>query len=195
MNILNIINNKYFYGFLVIIVIVHLYYFKSHLGKNQDFQTLISIYGSFGLLLTIYSLYIQMENNNLNLINNEISYFNSINDNINKTITSFFLSNKEMQYYYEELFNDESNYKQTDRNINLERMITYQILTNIDLLINYIDSFKKMNIQNFQLDIAEQKLIKTIKIFTKSKIFIEHWETFKDKYALSWTKDYIDLYI
>ena len=52
-----------------------------------------------------------------------------------------------------------------------------------------------MNKSSFQLIIAEEKLKKLLNLFFKSKIFLEHWDHFRNKLALKWTKDYIDLYV
>ena len=99
-----------------------------------------------------------------------------------------------MQYYYDELFYNTSNYKETDRNIALEKIISNQILSGIDSLINYIDSYKISHGENFQLTIMQTKLNRILTQFMKSKIFIENWNKFKNSFALDWTKTYIQLY-
>jgi NhaP-type Na+/H+ and K+/H+ antiporter len=99
-----------------------------------------------------------------------------------------------MNYYYDELYNDKINIDNSIRNINIEQIITNNILINIDALINYINSFKITNGTNFQLKIMESKLLKILRQYMKSKIFVENWNKFKESIALDWTKQYIELY-
>lgn len=193
-NILNIIlNNKLYVSIFVIVVVFHYFFWVNNLGVNQNFQTLISFYSSLGILLTIYSIYIGNVNNYFSTINTGIGYFNQLFDSLNSNVVSYFNNNEKLYYYYDELYNNNSKYEEKDRNKYAEMIITNQILANIDSIVNYIDSFKKLEINNFQLTIAQEKLDKLVKKFMKSKIFKEHWKHFKSNFALNWTKDYIDL--
>ena len=193
-NILNIIlDNKLYILIFLIVIAFHYYYFINNLAGNQTFQSLISFYGSIGILLTIYTIYIQNINDYFNTINTGIGYFNDLFDSLNSNVVTYFNNNDKLYYYYDELYNNISTYEEKDRNKYAEMIITNQILANIDSIVNYIDSFKKLKINNFQLVIAQEKLDKLVKQFMKSKIFNEHWKKFKTNFALNWTKDYIDL--
>jgi hypothetical protein len=193
-NILNIIlNNKTYVLIFICVVVFHYFFWINNLGTNQNFQTLVSFYGSLGIILTVYSIYIQNINDYFNTINTGIGYFNQLFESLNSNVVNYFNNNDKLYYYYDELYNNNSNYQEKDRNKMAEMIITNQILTNIDSIVNYIDSFKKLNINNFQLIIAQEKLDKLVKKFMKSKIFKEHWKNFKTNFALNWTKDYIDL--
>ncbi len=182
-------SNKYTLG---LFLVFHYIYFNTQVGENPNFQTLLSFYGSLGIILTIINMYNQQKTNYFSIVNTEINYFNNIYSNINNNITNFFLTHKELAYFYNELYNGVSNYKESDRNIMLEKIICNQILFGIDSLINYIDSFKLVD-NSFQLKIAEEKLLKTIKKFWKSRIFVQHWKEFSKDLALKWTNDYIDM--
>tara|TARA_B110000971_G_scaffold220137_1_gene262904 strand:- start:58 stop:606 length:549 start_codon:yes stop_codon:yes gene_type:complete len=177
-------------------LIGHFIYFRYNINYNNTFKT----YASFSILLTVYSLYKQSTNTHIESINTQINFYNQLIQGINDKISTFFSANKNMQYYYDELFYNTSNYVEADRNIALEKIISNQILSGVDTLINYIDSYKKVNIDNFQLIIAdfqliiaEEKIKKILNLFMKSKIFLEHWKRFKKTLALDWTKDYIDI--
>jgi hypothetical protein len=179
---------------LITFFIIHLIIIKTNIGKNEHFKTLLSIYGTLGLLLTIYSLYNTSKVNYANTVNNQLSYLNQLFQNITQSISTFFLNNKQMKYYYDELYNDKINIDETIRDTNLEQILSNNILINIDALVNYIDSFKITNGVNFQLKIMEEKLLKLLTQFMKSKIFVENWKKFKKSLALNWTKNYIELY-
>lgn len=179
---------------LFILFIIHFIIIRTNVGKSEHFKTLISIYGSCGLLLSIYNTYNTSRVNYANTINNELTYLNQIFQNITQVTSSFFINNKHMRYYYDELFNDKINVDNSIRDLNLEHIFTNNILINVDALVNYIDSFKITKGTNFQLKIMEEKLLKLLTQFLKSKIFIENWKKFRKSLALKWTQNYIELY-
>ena len=179
---------------LFILFIIHYLIIRTNIGKSENIKTLISIYGTLGLLLSIFNVYNTSKMNYANTINNQLTYLNQLFQNITQVTSTFFLNNKNMKYYYDELFNDKINLDNSIRDYNLEQILTNNILINIDALVNYIDSFKITNGANFQLKIMEEKLLKLLTQFIKSKIFVENWIKFKNSLALKWTKNYIELY-
>ena len=191
--IASIVNNNKFIV-LLIIIFIHFIIIKTNIGNSAHFKTLISIYGSMGLFLSIYNMYISSKNTYANTVSGQLSYLNQLFQNISQTISSFFITNKNMKYFFDEIFNDKINTDESIRDINLEQIFTNNILTNVDSLINYIDSFKLVNGTNFQLKIMEEKLEKLLNQLMKSKIFVENWNKFKTTLALKWTKNYIELY-
>jgi hypothetical protein len=192
-NISSIINNNKILV-LIIIIFIHFIIIKTNIGNNVHFKTLTGIYGSMGLFLTMYNMYIASKNTYANTVSGQLSYLNQLFQNISQTISSFFITNKNMKYFFDEIFNDKINTDESIRDINLEQIFTNNILTNVDSLINYIDSFKLVNGTNFQLKIMEEKLEKLLNQLMRSKIFVENWNKFKTTLALKWTKNYIDLY-
>jgi hypothetical protein len=192
-NITSIVNNNKILV-LLIIIFIHFIIIKTNIGNNVHFKAIVSIYGSMGLFLTIYNMYISSKNTYANTVSGQLSYLNQLFQNISQTISSFFTANKNMKYFFDEIFNDKINTDESIRDTNLEQIFTNNILTNVDSLINYIDSFKLVNGTNFQLKIMEEKLEKLLNQLMKSKIFVENWNKFKTTLALKWTKNYIDLY-
>lgn len=192
-DIASIVNNNKILV-LLIIFFFHFIIIKTNIGNNAHFKTIISIYGSMGLFLTIYNMYISSKNTYANTVSGQLNYLNQLFQNISQTISSFFTTNKNMKYFFDEIFNDKINTDESIRDINLEQIFTNNILTNVDSLINYIDSFKLVNGTNFQLKIMEEKLEKLLNQLMKSKIFVENWNRFKTTLALKWTKNYIELY-
>lgn len=192
-NITSIVNNNKFLV-LIIIIFIHFIIIKTNIGNNVHFKAIVSIYGSMGLFLTIYNMYISSKNTYANTVSGQLNYLNQLFQNISQTISSFFTANKNMKYFFDEIFNDKINTDESIRDTNLEQIFTNNILTNVDSLINYIDSFKLVNGTNFQLKIMEEKLEKLLNQLMKSKIFVENWNKFKTTLALKWTKNYIELY-
>ena len=185
-------NNKFIIGFAIcIIIILHYCYFKSKLGHNKNFVTLTNIYIGLCTFVTIYSILLTNKINYTNVINNQLSNITPLFQNITENISSFFILNPTMNYYYNELFNGVKNEDESIRNLILEEVLTNNILINIDAIINYIDSYKISNGSNFQLKIMETKLSKLLDKLMKSHIFTENWYKFKNILALDWTKTYM----
>ena len=183
--------NKNKYYILFLIFIIHYLYWTSNIGADDRLRTLIAIYGSFSILLGFYNAYSTTIVQETTVINNQILYLNQLFQNITQSISTFFLSNKEMKYYYDELLNDIPNTDETIRNYNLEQILTNNILINVDGLINYIDSFKITTGTTVQIKVMEEKLLKLLTKFFKSKIFNQNWVYFKQSLALRWTIDYM----
>ena len=180
---------------ILLIIIFHILFFRYNISNNSSIKTLMQFYGSCAFILSIISIYIQLNNQNINMSVNEVNYFNNIIDTINLNIYNYFNSNKNMEYYYLELYYNSSNYTESNRNKYLEKLISNKILSDIDSIINYIDSFKILHPNSFQILVAEEKIINLLKLFFKSKIFKENWIFFKENIALEWTKEYIELNI
>jgi hypothetical protein len=185
--------NKY-YPYIIIFIVINAAYFILDIGVNDKFKTLISFYGSLSIFISMYSLYMSINNNKLNRISSDIVYINKIFSDIDNDIYVFFKNNTSMKYYYNELYNSVSDYTEENRNIQLEKLISYKILSNAETLINYIDVFKTANGMSSELNIAEIKLKNLLNLFLKSKIFVQNWKEYSQKIAMSWTKDYFDLY-
>lgn len=189
-----IINKKFIIGIIVagcIVIILHFIYFKSNVGRDKNFITLINIYIGCCTFITIYSILLNNKINYANIINNQLSNITPLFQNITENISNFFTTNPSMNYYYNELFNGINNEDETIRNIILEEVISNNILIYIDTIINYIDSYKISNGTNFQLRIMETKLSKLLDKLLSSKIFTENWYKFKKILALDWTKTYM----
>ena len=195
-SILNDTNkNKYIILLFIIVIFNYILFFKFEVDTNQKIKNIIQTYSSLSICLTVYSLYIQMVNRYQDKIDREISYFNQMIETINDKILSFFTSYQFMRYYYNELYYNVSEYEETDRNRLYESAITYRLLSSIDSIINYIDSYKRLNIKSFQLTNVNSKLKKLLTKFFKSKIFVEHWEKYSSDLALKWTSDYVHINI
>ncbi len=189
-----ILKNKLYV--LIIFLGVHYVYWISGISDSTKFKTLLSIYGTLSISLSIYNVYTSSMTQYASTVNSQITYLNQLFQNITQTTSSFFANNKDMRYYYEELFNSVKNTDDSIRNRNSEQIITTNILINVDALINYIDSFKITSggKVNFQVKVMEEKLLKLLSQFMKSKIFVENWKKFKKLFALKWTKDYMSMY-
>jgi hypothetical protein len=184
------------YGIYIIFFIFFSYlYIKFHFYENQSLSNLFKFYSSLLFFLTIINMYITINYQYFDTIRTQVNTYNSMFDELNTSIYDYFTANLSLKYYYDELYFGKSDYKDSDRNKLLEQIITGKILSQVDSFINYIDSFKKINKNTFQIFLTEEKLKKLLNLFFKSNIFLENWIFYKKNLSLKWTIDYIDLYI
>jgi len=185
--------NKYILGFIILVVLVylHILYWKSSLASNEKFKSLISIWVSTSLFISMYSVYLQTNSYHEAQMQLETNNFNNLFNNFFDSIIQLFISNPPLNYYYNELFTGVIKYQESDRNIVLEEEISTIIFSKMENVINFIDLYSTTN-PNIVVQ-TEQKLLKILKIFFKSKIFIANWNLYKDKFATDWTIQYINM--
>jgi hypothetical protein len=186
--------NHYFIITILLLIFSHYLYWKSDIGLNSKFQTLINIWVSLSLISYIYLAYISNLTFAEQLISTEVSNFSTYFDRLYNDTINIFIGYPTMNYYYNELFNNiELNINQT-RNTEMENQISNIILSNIENIINYLVSFNyfKLNNKNIaDISTTENKLFMILTQFFKSPIFIENWKKYKNKFANSITIEYI----
>lgn len=163
------------------------------LGNNKHLNITFNSFAAIGTIIVGYTLYSNFMDRKISNITNGINLFNNLFGNMKSFTTNFFETHENMKYYYDELYLNISDYKESDRNKYLENIYSFEILHDIDSIINYIDSYKLLEQNNFEIKIAEEKIIILIRQLFNSKIFTEYWHIYKSKYALGWTKTYIGL--
>jgi hypothetical protein len=98
-----------------------------------------------------------------------------------------------MNYYYDELFYNKSEYDERERNKDLESQISIIIFSRMSSIINYINTYK--NTENDErrdkIQQSEKLLLKILDSFFGSNIFNEYWKKFKNGISNQLTIDYI----
>jgi hypothetical protein len=182
---------SYFLYFIAIILLT-VTYWRSRLGEDAKFQTYIQVLMAATIIMTVYSVYLQQvtfrETSNFNQLNNFDNNFQELLDDTLK----FFIDNPDMNYYYEELFYNKTNYKEEDRNKNLETQYTFIILSRVS---NIIYSFyvygNKFSEKTDRIIQSEATLKNILDSFFGSKIFTANWNSYKKGLATEITKQYI----
>ena len=98
-----------------------------------------------------------------------------------------------MNYYYDELFYNTSDYDERERNKDLESQISIIIFSRMSSIINYINTYKKTenDERRDKIEQSEKLLLKILDSFFGSKIFNEYWKKFKNGLSNKQTIDYI----
>jgi hypothetical protein len=171
---------SYFLYFLVV-VLLSIVYWNSKLGQDATFQTYVQVLMAATIIMTVYSVYLQQatikETSDYDQVN---TFDNNFKELLDDTV-KFFIDNPDMNYYYQELFYNESNYTEDDRNKDLETQITLVMLSRISNVIYtiYVYGNKFKNEDAERVIQSEEILVNILSSFFKSKIFNENWEKYK----------------
>lgn len=192
-----IIFSKYMYYlsyflYFVAIILLTVTYWKTHLGQDAKFQTYIQVLMAATIIMTVYSVYLQQvtfkEATNYNQLT---SFDNNFKELLDDTL-KFFIDNPEMNYYYKELFYNTSEYKEEDRNKELETQYTFIILSRVSNIIYSLYIYgNKFSEKNERIEQTEATLKNILNSFFNSKIFNLQWESYKQGLATEITKQYI----
>ena len=181
-----------YFLYFVAIILLTVTYWKSRLGQDAKFQTYIQVLMAGTIIMTVYSVYLQQvtfrETANFNQLN---SFDNNFQELLDDTL-KFFIDNPDMNYYYEELFYNTSEYKEEDRNKNLETQYTFIILSRVsNIIYSYYVYGNKFSEKNERIEQSEKTLKNILDSFFNSKIFTNNWESYKGGLATDITKEYI----
>jgi len=181
-----------YFLYFVVLVLLSLTYWNSPLGNNSKFQTYIQVLMAATIIGTVYSVYLQQvtfrETANYNMLTSFDNNFKSLFD---ETI-QFFIENPDMNYYYEELFYNISEYKEEQRNKSLETQFTFIILSRVsNIIYSYYVYGNKFSEKNERIEQSEQTLKIILGAFFGSKIFNANWNSYKSSLASEITKQYI----
>lgn len=187
---------KYLSSALYVFALVFLLfrYWKTNIGEDEKFKTLIALFGSLSFFFTIYSFYLQ---NQKELEESKAQgirfYSDSFKDIFDDTIR-FFMKYPKMNYYYRDLIYNDGNYKEEERDKTLENQITIIIISRAGPIIRYIEDYKTTNRDDFyykEILIIEDKFKSLISSFFGSKIFTENYTKVKKGLASDLTQRYI----
>jgi hypothetical protein len=169
------------------------YYWKTRSGYDPKFQTYVQILIAATIIIMVYSLYFQIITYKDTINNQEVQYFDNFYKEFLDETIKFFIDHPEMNYYYDELFYNKSDYEQKDRDKGLESQISIIIFSRMSSIINYINTYK--NTENDdrrdKIEQSEKLLLKILDSFFGSQIFNEYWSKFKNGLSNKVTIDYI----
>lgn len=186
----------YYISYLLYItafVLLTKYYWKTKFGFDPKFQTYVQVLIAATIIITIYSVYFQIISYKDNVNNQEVQYFDNFYKEFLDETVKFFMDHPEMNYYYDELFYNKSDYDERERNKDLESQISIIIFSRMSSIINYINTYK--NTENDErrdkIQQSEKLLLKILDSFFGSNIFNEYWKKFKNGISNQLTIDYI----
>jgi hypothetical protein len=179
--------------YFIAFILLTKYYWKSRFGFDPKFQTYVQVLIAGTIIITVYSVYFQIVSYKDSVNNQEVQYFDNFYKEFLDETIKFFIDHPEMNYYYDELFYNTSDYDERERNKDLESQISIIIFSRMSSIINYINTYKKTenDERRDKIEQSEKLLLKILDSFFGSKIFNEYWKKFKNGLSNKQTIDYI----
>uniref|UniRef100_A0A6C0CUR7 DUF4760 domain-containing protein n=1 Tax=viral metagenome TaxID=1070528 RepID=A0A6C0CUR7_9ZZZZ len=179
--------------YFIAFILLTKYYWKSRFGFDPKFQTYVQVLIAGTIIITVYSVYFQIVSYKDSVNNQEVQYFDNFYKEFLDETIKFFINHPEMNYYYDELFYNTSDYDERERNKDLESQISIIIFSRMSSIINYINTYKKTenDERRDKIEQSEKLLLKILDSFFGSKIFNEYWKKFKNGLSNKQTIDYI----
>jgi hypothetical protein len=179
--------------YFIAFILLTKYYWKSRFGFDPKFQTYVQVLIASTIIITVYSVYFQIVSYKDSVNNQEVQYFDNFYKEFLDETVKFFMDHPEMNYYYDELFYNKSDYKEYERNKDLESQISIIIFSRMSSIIYYINTYKRT--ENYErrdkIEQSEKLLLKILDSFFGSKIFNQYWRKFKNGLTNKETIDYI----
>ena len=180
--------------YLLISALIIFIYFKYNLHFDEKYKVLIDLSIALVGFLTIYSLLLQANYNNINEKNQEASIYKDVlTETFNTSLDDFI--NNNMEYYYNELFN---NIKPNDSNRNpiREEIITFKMLSSYSNYASYFESSIKLSDYKKLLEKHNVRVINTLKVLLKSDTFKKYLNKYLNTIAgpplIKYMKKYLD---
>ena len=187
-----LITISYILYFIAFVLLIKSYW-KANLGIDPNFQTLVQIFMAITIIMTVYSVYLQNITYADQAANEDTNFFDNFFKDFFDSTIEFFINNPSMNYYFNELFYNTSNYNEKDRNKDLETQYSLIIFSRMGAIVYYINTYKKKKYgeHSQQLKRTENKLLKILDSFYGSKIFVENWNMYKKGLANPGIIDYV----
>lgn len=182
-----------YFIYIIVFFLLTSYYWTTNFGFDPKFQTYVQVLIASTIIITVYSVYFQIIAYKDSVNNQEVQYFNNFYKEFLDETIKFFMDHPEMNYYYDELFYNKSNYDEGERNKDLESQISIIIFSRMSSIIYYINTYQKTDndARKDKIKQSEKLLLKILDSFFGSKIFNEYWRKFKNGLSNKQTIDYI----
>lgn len=144
------------------------------LYKISSYKSSINLFIAFNVLLTVYVIYYTISQHSNNIINSNTTSYNLVVKDIFKDTYDFFIDKPEMEYFFNDLFNNIPPPSNIKRDLNMEQLCCYKLLSNTASYANYY--YTHVNLADYSKLIVTQneRVIIFYKNLLHSKIFNEH---------------------
>ena len=173
-------------------IVVAISYWNTSLHKNKKFIYLVQTIGALGILLAVYNIYRNFENDKKSNANEKTRMFAQSMNNLINTPNTAILESKspELNQYYLELLGI---VPQTDKNTDTtsELLLTVNILSAFAQILEYIHTHNKIDPNSDLVAILRERSNRIMTQYVKSKKFVSYWKIYKEVYSGSLIIDYM----
>ena len=171
---------KFLIGYAVLCIVIIFVYLKFDLHLNNKYKVLIDLSIALFGFLTIFILIQQQNTDNDNIRNQETMLYNGITNDMFTNSLDDFISNKDMQYFYNELYHNKSPPKepQTTQSSILEEVYVYKLLAAYGNYAAYYYSHIKLADYKKLLIKHNHRAEKTLKVLLQSDKFKKYLNSY-----------------
>jgi hypothetical protein len=183
-------------GYSIVCLVVIFVYLKFNLHLNDKYKFIIDVSVALFGFLTIFILIQQQNFNNITARNEESKIYNEILTEMFTESLDDFILNKDIQYFYDELFNNIKPADDGDRNKILEEIICFKFLAAYGNYAAYyyshikIDEYKKLLEKH---NYRAEKILKTLLKSDTFKVYLKKYlQDFAGKDLEKYLKDKLE---
>jgi len=172
----------YVLSFLIFIIIVLQIHFFTNIYKSPKYQNILKLFSALGVFITVYVIYLQIMDDIDDTQNQTTKFYIDLMHGFFDDTLKFFAENPDMDYFFENIFNNKPIPNNINRNVIKEQIICFQIMSQC---ANFSYYFKNhISLAGYTETITEQsyRVIKTLNQFLKSDIFKEYVTMYINKY-------------
>jgi hypothetical protein len=178
-------------GYGIVCFVIIFVYLRFDLHLNDKYKILIDLSVALFGFLTIFILIQQQNFNNITARNDESIIYNDILTEMFTDSLDDFISNTDILYFYDELFNNKKPADNTTRNALLEEIICFKILAAYGNYAAYYYSHIKINDYKKILEKHNYRAEKILQTFLKSDTFKNYLNKYLDDFAGKDLKKYL----
>ena len=177
MNIISI-----FYIFIIAFILFLVILIKYKIYTQIKYQEIIKIVGICGGFLTLFIIYLQVDNHNEDIQNQTSNSYSTIMKGLFDDTLTMFYNNPKMNYFFENLYNNKEIPDGIIRDKISEQIISFHIISqcaDFAIYFNYhinLDSYSEITSQQCY------RVIRILKNFLKSDIFKEYLDQYLNDY-------------
>jgi hypothetical protein len=173
----------YVLSFLILILIVLKIHYFTDIYKSTKYLNILKLFTALGVFGTIYIIYLQTKNRMEDTQNQTTQFYMDIMQGIFDDSLKFFAENPDMDYFFENIFNNKPIPNNINRNLIKEQIICFHIMSEC---ANYAYYFKNhIKLASYSETVTQQsyRVIRIINNFLKSDIFKAYAIMYINKYA------------
>ena len=155
---------------------------KYNLHRDGRYVQGIQLFMGLNVLLTTYIILVQI-NNHTEEVKNENTTFVNMLIGYENDILEEFMKYPNMKYFFNELYNNEESSDNYNRDVYLEQIISYKIISFISFHSVYYFSHYKLPTFSELLIKQHKRVVKLIKGFMQSPIFVSYIKMYLNRYG------------
>lgn len=169
---------------LFIIFISLIMYWNSQIHKSKKFIYLMQLVGTMGILLAVYNIHRDSENDKQNYANEKTRLFSETMNNLINQPNELVLSNDSLKKYYLELIGQvPERENDPNRDQTSEILLSVNIFSALAQVIEYIYSHQDIRENAHLVSLLNERIKKIMTQYLKNKKFREYWELYKGIYS------------